>query len=77
MASFSVWNDWNVGVTGRTRHSGYEAAGVPRYGMDMIADGLPFSPRRTASRLMTRAADAAPPEAALSAFDLHPIRLCL
>jgi hypothetical protein len=39
-ALFSRSNGSFVSVTGRTRHSGYEAAGVPRYGMDMIADGF-------------------------------------
>ena len=34
------WNGGNVGVTGRTRHASYEAADVPRYGVDMIADGF-------------------------------------
>ena len=28
------------GVTGRTRYASYEAADVPRYGVDMIADGF-------------------------------------
>ena len=29
-----------VSVTGRTRYASYEAADVPRYGADMIADGF-------------------------------------
>ena len=33
-------NDRNVGVTGLTQHSSYEAAGAPRCGVDMVAYGF-------------------------------------